>query len=87
MIILCQSKLQCLHRFVYLKIYNPETETKSQVRGSHLGLSFGVPLYLTFSLMQRLYIYVFSTVLRNKSILIESILIPLFLTGPQPSLL
>jgi len=41
MIILCQSKLQCLHVF----IYNPESETKSQVRGSHLGLSFGVPLY------------------------------------------
>jgi len=34
MIIPCQRNLQCLHRFVYLRIYNPESETKSQVRGS-----------------------------------------------------
>jgi len=27
MIILCQSKLQCLHCFVYHGIYNPESET------------------------------------------------------------
>jgi len=32
MIILCQSKLQCLHWFIYLGIYNPESET---------GLKFG----------------------------------------------
>jgi len=45
MIVLSQSKLQCLHPFVYLGIYNPESETKSQVRESHFSLSFGVPLY------------------------------------------
>jgi len=27
MIILCQSKLQCLHRFAYRGIYKPENET------------------------------------------------------------
>jgi len=45
MIILFQSKLQCLHHFVYIWIYNPESETKSQVRESLFSLSFGVPLY------------------------------------------